>query len=282
MAGEKSGITGMEFPILNYLMFLCDEAFGFTHWYGRLINLIFSTLGVWFFFLIVRRFFDAKIALYAMLLLSCSLWFLFSRKSMPDTFAVSLLLGALWMAVMFLSERNRFVLKDAAWLALFVLLLLAGLLSKIPAGAVIAPIVLLLFIRNVPLWRKLLMVALFMVCLIPVYWWYYIWSPRLTADFGFTHFFMGNDMAFGLKSIVQNPAGLARQFYFISMRVTGFVAFLVGLFFMIKSGNRRLIWVVVLSFLAFSVVIIMGGNTFIRHSYYMIPVVSGYRLNSFS
>jgi hypothetical protein len=40
IAGEKTGITAMEFPILNYLIYLLSLIFGYAHWYGRLINLV--------------------------------------------------------------------------------------------------------------------------------------------------------------------------------------------------------------------------------------------------
>lgn len=33
MAGEKSGITGMEFPLFNYLIYLFSLVFGYDHWY---------------------------------------------------------------------------------------------------------------------------------------------------------------------------------------------------------------------------------------------------------
>ena len=46
IAGNKTGITGMEFPLFNYLTYLVSEIFGYQHWYGRLINLIISSLGL--------------------------------------------------------------------------------------------------------------------------------------------------------------------------------------------------------------------------------------------
>ena len=86
IAGNKTGITGMEFPIFNYLIYLCSEIFGYQHWYGRLINLICSSLGLWFFFGLVKRYFGDKTALFSTIILAVSIWFQFSRKIMPDTF----------------------------------------------------------------------------------------------------------------------------------------------------------------------------------------------------
>ena len=92
-AGEKTGITGMEFPIFNYLIYGVNELFGYQHWYGRLINLVFSSFGIYFFFLLVRRYWNHETAFLSALILIFSVWFVFSRKIMPDTFSMTFLLG---------------------------------------------------------------------------------------------------------------------------------------------------------------------------------------------
>lgn len=273
MAGEKTGITGMEFPLLNFAMFLADEAFGFAHWYGRLINLIISTLGVWFFYLIVKRFFNRNTALYAGLILSCSLWFLFSRKSMPDTFAVSLLMAGLWVAIKFLTDQGNTHFKNVILLFVFIVLTTAGLLSKIPAGVVISPLALLFFKKSISMPRKIFLALSFILCLVPVVWWYFIWSPHLTETFGFSHFFMGLDIRSGWSELLQHPFALARQFFDLAIRYSGFAAFLLGIFFMIKTKSVKLTAIFVLSFASLFIVMLMGGYTFIRHSYYMIPFI---------
>ena len=50
-----SGIIGMEFPAYYYLIFLISKLFGYTHWYGRLINLVISSVGIYFFYLILSK-----------------------------------------------------------------------------------------------------------------------------------------------------------------------------------------------------------------------------------
>src|SRR3954464_13688102 len=57
VAGEKSGIVGSEFPIYNYLIYLVSFVFGFNDWYGRLINLIMSSLGVFYFHKLIEQYF---------------------------------------------------------------------------------------------------------------------------------------------------------------------------------------------------------------------------------
>src|SRR6187399_1038601 len=56
MAGNMTGIIGSEFPFFNYLIYLTSCVFGYSHWYGRIINLIVSSFGVYTFYLIVKNF----------------------------------------------------------------------------------------------------------------------------------------------------------------------------------------------------------------------------------
>ena len=110
IAGEKTGITGMEFPILNYIIYLTSLIFGYEHWYGRLINLIVSSIGIWFFYKIIRKYFTSELAFYSALILICSIWFMFSRKIMPSTFAMSLALIGAYHGTNYLDpneERSR-------------------------------------------------------------------------------------------------------------------------------------------------------------------------------
>ncbi|MEZ5174270.1 MAG: glycosyltransferase family 39 protein [Bacteroidia bacterium] len=103
-AGEKSGITGTEFPLLNFLIALLASIFGWEHWYGRLINLLVSSLGIWYFFLWIRDFISSKVAFSASMILLTSLWFAFSRKIMPDTFSFITMMG-LYSGYKYLADK---------------------------------------------------------------------------------------------------------------------------------------------------------------------------------
>jgi hypothetical protein len=90
MAGEKTGILGSEFPFFNLIIYLFSIVFGYAHWYGRLINLVVSSLGIWCFYLLLNKLINRKVAFNATIILLSSIWFSYSRKIMPDTFSVSL------------------------------------------------------------------------------------------------------------------------------------------------------------------------------------------------
>ncbi len=125
----QTGIIGMEFPTMNYLYFLVAKIFGYTHWYGRLINLIVSSLGLFFFYKIICNIgIKERIAFFATIFLSASIWFAFSRKMMPDTYCISLMFIGLYYGLRYLKEGKLYQIL------LYIIIASLAVLSKIPAG----------------------------------------------------------------------------------------------------------------------------------------------------
>ncbi len=62
--GEKTGVTGMEFPVFNYAIYLLSLVFGYEHWYGRLINLLITSIGIYFFYKTIKKYFDEELAFF--------------------------------------------------------------------------------------------------------------------------------------------------------------------------------------------------------------------------
>ena len=280
IAGEKTGITGMEFPILNYAIFMISKVFGYQHWYGRLINLITTNFGLWFFFALCRKYFDEKVALYATIILMCSIWFQFARKIMPDTFAISFLIAAVYFASNYLEQKGHQVLN----LVLYALLACLGILAKLPAGYLLIIFALWIFNPRILLSKKIIFALVTIVILVPVVWWYFIWVPHLVAHYGFEHFFMGKGFSQGITEIAHNLNITFSRFYDTALKFIGFATFLLGLYFIIKNRNRILGLSLLLCTLGFAVIIFKAGFTFYHHSYYIIPfapimaLVGGYGL----
>lgn len=271
IAGEKSGITGMEFPVLNYIIYLVSKVFGNTHWYGRLINLLVSSVGLWFFFLLTRRYFGEKVGLYATLILGFSVWFQFSRKIMPDTFSMSLILASIYYGVRYLENQSRGL--NVLNLVVYLLTMSLAVLSKLPAGYILVVFAVFMLNRNIALYRKFWFGLVSVVGLIPVYYWYYEWVPYLVETYGFWHFFMGKSMSEGLAEILTHIPETLSRFYETAMQFTGFVMFLLGLLWAIKYKNWKLLYIVIVCLVSFSVIIFKAGFTFYHHSYYIIPFV---------
>lgn len=268
-AGEKTGITGMEFPLLNYLDYLVSEVFGYQHWYGRLINLIVSSFGIWFFFRLLKRYFTKETAFNASIILLASIWFAYSRKIMPDTFATSLVIIGFYYAACFFEDRKRLILK----LILFALFTLLGILAKLPTGFLLVLYALFIFRKEIQISRKIWFSITCLLIFIPISWWYFSWVPHLVEKYQFWHFFMGKPISIGAKELVENLGDGLKHFYDSALKFIGFGLFLTGLYFAFKKGNRLLFWVLGLGFAAFLVIALKAGFTFTHHSYYIIPFV---------
>jgi 4-amino-4-deoxy-L-arabinose transferase-like glycosyltransferase len=268
IAGEKTGITGMEFPFLNYLVYLVSGIFGYQHWYGRLLNLIVSTAGVFYFYKLIRKYFEEKMAFLSAIILITSLWFMYSRKIMPDTFAVSMVITGMYYGSEFLQQK-RMLLS----LMLFSLFLSLGLLSKLPAISLLFLLPVFLFQTGVPRRMKaIFVVASFLSLLLPFAWYFY-WVPKLVQEYGFWHFFMGKSIGEGIHDILAELPLVFEQFYFNALKFIGFAMFVVGIVMAILKKQQLILAIFSLGFLGFLGIIFKSGSTFAHHSYYMVPFV---------
>lgn len=265
-AGEKTGITGMEFPLLNYLIYLVSLVFGYAHWYGRLINLIVSSVGLWFFYLLIKKYFSAHLAFKATFILLFSVWFTYSRKIMPDTFSMSLVIMGIYYANSYFDGRAS--VKNILFYFVFFLF---GTLSKLPSGYLLVLIVPQLFKAKPSPFLKLIFVitTVFILLIVGIY--YFIWVPYLTEHFGFSHFFMGGSTNAGLRELIEHWPLTFEKFYLEALQIIGFVFFVTGVVYAIVRKERLLLLVLALAFFAYLIVIIKAGLTFARHSYYIIP-----------
>lgn len=267
MAGAKTGILGSEFPLFQNIIAICNDTFGYEHWYGRLIALITATLASWCFFKIIESVWNNRTAWFSTIVFSCSLWFSFSRKSMPDTFAVSLVLIGIYCFLRFIENRKIIFL-----LLGFVSITLGGL-CKIPAVYLFVLVV--PFILNRKFQFKLRLIVTGSVCLasLIIAWWYFVWVPHLVDKYGFELFFP-KTISEGLKEIQPLWSDFMEQLYFGALR--SYIALLPLLFgvgwFYVKN-NRKYIPYFTLPFFLFLVFAIKTGTVFPTHNYYVLPLV---------
>lgn len=268
-AGEKTGITGMEFPIHNYLSYLVSELFGYQHWYGRLINLLVSSLGVFYFFRIISRYFNPHVAFNASFVLLVSIWFAYSRKIMPDTFATSLVIIGFYYAALYFEEPNRRGFN----LLLYALLTLLGILAKLPVGFLLILYAFFLFNKQISIHLKTTFFIVSGILLTPIIWWYFSWVPYLVKTYDFWHFFMGKPIYQGTLELIENWRDGLKHFYDAALKYLGFFCFILGMYFSFKNKQKTLFWIFGLSLGSFLVIALKAGFTFTHHSYYIIPFV---------
>ncbi len=268
IAGTKSGITGMEFPILNYSIYIVSEIFGYQHWYGRLINLLISSLGILFFFKLIDKYFSKELAIKSSIILLSSVWFAYSRKIMPDTFASSLAILSIYYGLEFFKNNKRY-----QYLFLYLFFGTIGILSKIPVIFLFTLLILPIFSNKISIKTKLIFSITSGLVLIPSFVWYYIWVPYLITEYSFPHFFMGGSFSNGFGVVINNLGPSFKHFYANSIKYIAFIFFIIGLYFSIKRKEYLLLKVFILLFSSFLIIIFIAGDTFVRHSYYMIPFV---------
>lgn len=271
IGGEKTGITGMEFPILNYIIYIFSELFSYQHWYGRLINLIFSSIGLWYFYLLTKKYFSIAIAFNATFILTVSIWFQFSRKIMPDTFSMSFILAGIYYATHYLEAVKK--KYDLIILLGSVFLISLGVLSKLPSAYLLIIFVFFYFNKNILLKRKIFFAMLLTLGFIPILIWYFYWSPYLTSHYGLNHFFMGKSMTLGFQEIIQNISQTCFRFYDTALKYIGFIIFIFGLIFAFVQKEKKIYRLFIVSFIGFLVIVFKAGYTFPHHSYYVIPFV---------
>ena len=280
VAGEKTGITGMEFPLLNYLIYLVSKVFGYAHWYGRLINLVVSSFGIYYFFLLVKKHIHESSAFPSAMLLLGSIWFAYSRKIMPDTFSMSILIWGIYQGL-------EFMKSGTVWkLLLSCVGITLGILCKLPMIFAIVPLALLWFDKT---HLRMRIYSFFGVLALAVglsFLYYFRWVPYLNEKFGFVHFFMGKSIQIGAMEILANWKDVIEKYYLDALHFTGFAAWLVGLFLLWKQRKNQpaLFYTVAIATLAFMGIMLKSGTTFAIHSYYIVPfapvmaLVAGYAL----
>lgn len=267
---ENGGaIVALELPLLSFAHAKLADFFGYQHWYSRLINLIISTLGVFYFFVFLKRYANEKIAMYASLSLAISIWFMFSRKAMADTMAMSLAIMSIYYGFQFFFNKT----KSSRYLIAYLVLCAFALLAKIPV--IYAFIIFLwpLFMTSVSYRKKLAFVAVSIIPLLLAFYWYQEWGVYLsTIDNSWRN--MGSPIIAGWIENMNHFSDFLERFTFSSFH--SFVAFgcyLIGLFFLIKKNKKRYWGIFILLSLAFLLLIGKSGWMFHHHNYYIIPFV---------
>ncbi|MFM7594645.1 MAG: glycosyltransferase family 39 protein [Flavobacteriales bacterium] len=262
-----TGIIGMEFPLLCYIHGKLGLIFGFHTGIGRLLNVLISTVGLTYFYALVRRFASEKTAFYATMLFMISCFFMYSRKVMPDTEALAVYL----MGIYYFFEGLRFGRWQDVVLS-FVLLSL-GLLLKISVLPLIS-FVLFAYIASSNEPKKPWVFLIPLLSTIPALAWYFIWNPYLSDRYG-SWYNLGGSLLNGGKAFLEAPLQAAEQFVFhpfVSYLAFGLCVY--GAFRWYQQGIS-LAWKLSLPLfvILFSGYALKSGVIFLTHEYYILPVV---------
>jgi len=260
-----SNIIAGEFQLLSYLHYLLSLHLGYEHWYGRFINLIFSSIGLALYGYLITNLFNKKIARNSVLALLASCWFIFSRKMMPDTFCISLVLISFYFAYQYWNTKIWY------HLVLFFIFLTLGGLSKIPAVIYYTiPLYLLVFKKN-PTTIKLAFLTAISSAI--VFIWYFMWGPYVSITYGnWTN--LGKPLLEGIIDIISHPR--ETMFNVIFHSFSSYILFTIvlwGIYTLIRKNEKHVWLPIVMISAIFSLYIFKAGYFFYHHNYYMIPFI---------
>jgi 4-amino-4-deoxy-L-arabinose transferase-like glycosyltransferase len=267
-AGDKTGITGSEFPILNYLIYLVSLVFSYQHWYGRIIVLIASTLGSFYFYKSLKKFYGETVAFNAAIILTASYWFSYSRKTFPDCFAAGLCLMALYFILTYLEEGK--------WrhLALYLVLGSIGILSKISCGLILSVLAVPIIFGKYSNSRKAWMLATSTIIILSVISWYFVWVPYLNNTYGYgDHFNMGYPLNEGWGQIVSHWREMLRRLYIVPMKYLGFAIFVLSLIYILYKKQWTTFSLFLIPYFCFLLVILRTGQNIVSDTYYVLCVI---------
>lgn len=185
--GEYSGITGMEFPVYNYMLFIYNAVFGYKHWHGRLLTLVFACVALVYFYALIRRKYSKSLANFSVGVLAfIPLFFNFSKSIQPDIMMIMFGIMTLYYTQKYSEKLNN---KSFYLAAIFLSL---TMLIKIPAVFIILPMALLLGKKGLKsIFVKDKILALILIVLLPVGGWY-LYSDYLSKHYGLGNYFYGD------------------------------------------------------------------------------------------
>jgi hypothetical protein len=265
--GEKRGVVAMEFPALPYSIYLVSTVFGYDHWYGRLINLIVVSFGLWYFFRLLKLWFTERLAFFSTVALAFSALFHLSRKVLPDPAALSLVIIGLWYGTQFL--------WSGGWLNAMRYLLFAalGVLVKIPFGAYLIMLAFPFFDQRATHTRRVLFVFASVAVVTVVYWWYFIWNMGLAEKFGLWYN-SGRSVRDGYRELLENMPDVLERFYFSAFHSYLFFALTVsGFILAILKKEKKILLAFAAGIPVFAGYMLKSGFLFAHHGYYALVIV---------
>lgn len=265
IGGEFTGITGCEFPVFNYLMYFFDLCFGYQDWYGRLINSLVSCASLWYFYQIIKRVSSEPIAFFSTLFLGTSIFFKYSRKTMPDTFSLGLVIIGVYFAMRFLeNKQNRHLI-------LSFLLITFGILSKMPSACFLCFLIPPFLDKNVAMKNKIKLAATISVGVGIMSMWYFVWVPYLIDTYKYP-FYWPYSLLDGWKELVRLSESAWVRFNVDAFGTrTSFLVCMLGSGGILLQKQRQLSAIFATYSLIFFFFILKTGVTFPTHEYYIIP-----------
>lgn len=266
--GTTSGVVETEFPVYPFVVATMYYLFGEHDMWGRILSVIFSAFTIFGLFLLVRRFYDEKVAVWAAFIYTIlPLNVYFSRAFMPESaLLMCITYGLIWFKLWVDTDKLKFLLLSSFMVSMAVLL-------KLPTLYIGLPLLYLVWKKfGMQIFKKFHLWIYSIIILIPVVLWYYH-AHQLYSETGLTFgiWGFGNDK-WGNFNLLINPSFyndlIFKNIAERHLTYAGFFVFLIGLFLKRSSSSDTFFdyWLVAL---VIYFLIVAKGN--MVHDYYQLP-----------
>lgn len=268
---NKSGVTGMNFPLYEWTVALGYKVFGLHHWVPRCVSLLVYLAGSLGIYLIIQLLSKshavANMGAFAYLFFPDI--FYFGITALPDIMALTCMI---WGFYYFIRTIEQYEIKTLAFSYLF--LTLAGLI-KLYFLLIGFPI-LALFIGVLKLWpwKRLVVMTIGGGLILTISLGWYIYANWLIHLSGLRDFELTvrsqPDFWLAIHTIVRNITSDLPELI-LNFANTGF--FLTAIYFFLKEEHRQKRWFWPAVFMASGIVVyhLLELNQMEHHSYYMMP-----------
>jgi 4-amino-4-deoxy-L-arabinose transferase-like glycosyltransferase len=265
---QSPDILGTEFPLLNILIASGYKLFGEHITVSRFINWTVSIIGINYYYKTITLLWNKKIAFISMLLLMGSLFTVFARKVMPDTFSLSLVFIAMFYYAKYLNRGNL------AHLVVGFIFFLLGTLSKIPAIVFLVILFGQFIDAKIDIKRKFWFSSSVVAALIIIFAWYFIWVPHLNEITTCSRLIYSSSITEGWKIVTQNLDMVAYRFFKSAFHIpVQGILFFTGLFYLLFKRAHIELAICGFYTLAFSLFVLKSGDIFHTHTYYILPFI---------
>lgn len=277
-----TGITGMEFPIINWLVGILYRLFGFQEIYYRLLMFIFYAVSIFFAFKMTLQFTNNNFShsLLAVLIFSLSpVLCFYSANFIPDIASMALAIGGWYL---FLTADLK---RTKPWISITILLSLASLI-KITALIHLFTMA-AVFVLDANFWnrelkkhlKKMVFSAVATIAF-PVAWYAYaIW---LNDKYDAQVFLTEPKAAFGLNELAEvyskMKKGVLKEYYVEEFKWVLIVLVIVPIYFY-RRAEKRLLFTTLILYIGSGVYFILMARQFPDHDYYIITLLPAILFN---
>ncbi len=269
--GDGSGITGMEFPLVNYLIAIAYRIIGLNNTVGRLVILFFSFIALIGCFLFTKALFKSQLlaSISTIFLLFSPLFTYYSIVVMPDIPSLSFIFLSLYFLIQFKDSKKFF------FLILSTITLTFAALIKISALVIVPYLFYTIWNSTEQSSKKLKYILTMLSSLIPVLTWY-LYARYLSNTFGNTDFLLQPKFPYPFSVIPQILRKVIVQWLpELYINYAEFIFFSIGIYFLMKNyDNYKSVKKFISIYLgAFILYFIAFLPMFEYHDYYAIPIL---------